>query len=646
MQTRKSNGTNPTANRRGAKKTSTNTTETTAERMRQKIDTAKQAGVKRNYTEAVKILEDMLITEIPFLKTSPSYFYDICLLLCRAYVALGQYDRAIHYGKVVVKNRTDDAAAFFFLGRAYALANDYRKAIVCFEQALSFKPKSLDVLAMLGFAYLKARRADDAMATFEKALNIAPNSKKLNNGYLNALFVSAVHNFKNGNYELARQMFTFAINNGIDGVAPRLYLAHALKGLQAYPEALTQYEAATQFAPDDTSLQWYKALTLLQMNELQAAAGVLADIGVTVTGDSMSEQALAMGIVQQHIQKGDWARAITAARLYIKSYGESADIHMLIAYAQSKLGRINLALNHYSRALDSEPENPAIYYALFDVLSENYRWDSMQKCLVNAEQLENIDSDIVYFYKVITAAHIDNPPEQVLPHLQALVQNETYVTNAMLYNALGVCYVKLGLPDLALRWYQKTLATYEHNEEALIGIIACNEQSENTAQLLTSYEEYLKAFSNNIPLRREYAQLLFSLQNWPQLVAQLEALSATAHENHDGELAFALRKNGEFRRAALLYRNMLKTKPSDKLLLHNLAYCLDKLDQTQVAIELLQLARQTFGDNHDTMIIEGILHMHCRQYDDAVRLFQYVAENDKNNEVAYHYLNEARAYIK
>lgn len=614
----------------------------TKSKIRLQVEEAVKAGTNRDYKKAVKILENLILTEAEVLKVNEKIFYQICLLLCRSFTALNVTSRAIFYGKQCVASGFADNDAFFFLGRAYVIGKDYKKAITSFEKALSLKPDKLETLAMLGQSFLKAKRTEDAVSTFERAVQIAPNNKQLNSGYLNSLFVLAIRNFKNGSYELARQMLTFVINNNLDGVIPRLYLAHTLKAMKAYPEALTQYEAASVFAPDDPAFQWYKALTLLQMHEVQAATEVLVNLGLNIEDLSMTEQFLALGVVRQHIQEADWSKAIVAGRLYIKSFGATAEIHMLIAEAQKKLKKINLSLNHYSRALELDPENPIIYYAIMELLVENYRWDSMQKCILDVEKKCYFDADDLYYYKVITAAHIDNPPETVLPHLQALVQAEKYATSYQLYNALGVVYIKLGLPDIAIRWYEKTLSINPKEEEAMIGLIACYEELDNTSSITKKYQEYFEQYSTNISLRREYISFLNKSENWTELVLQLELLSNQTHEAYNSELAFALRKKGDYRRAAVLYRDMLKKNPHEKLPLHNLAYCLDKLGQTKVAINILKLARNTFGENPDSMIIEGILLLRCNQKESAIRLFQYVAEKDPSNDVAKDYLNEAK----
>lgn len=606
------------------------------------IEQAVQTGIKRDYTAACKILEGALLAKSEFLKEHTTYLYKIYLLLCRAYTALHKAAHAIFYGKQCTALPDADAQSYFFLGRAYHTGNDYNKAIEAFQKSLELQPNTLTTLAFLAQSYLKAKMAEEAVATFETALKLAPNNKRLNNAYLNSLFVLAVRNFKNGSYELARQMFTFIINNNVDGVAPRLYLAHTLKALHAYPEALTQYEAASVFAPDDPAFQWYKALTLLQMHEVEAAAEVLASVGLQIEGDSMTEQFLALGVVRQHIQKGDWAKAIIAGRLYMKSFGASVEMHLLLAEAQKNLKKINLSLNHYSRALELDAENPLIYYAIMELLTEHYRWDSMQKCILIAEKISGIDPDDLYYYKVITAAHIDNPPEEVLPHLQALVQSEKYAGNRFVYNALGICYVKLGLADIAVHWYEKSLAIDPQNEEAQIGLIACAEQLDNSAALAQNYASYFQSYPTNIPLRREYISFLNKSENWAELVQQLEILSKQTKEAHTNDLAFALRKNGEYRRAAILYRDMLKAAPHETMPLHNFVYCLDKLGQTTAALNLLQLARNTFGENQDTMIIEGILNLHCNRSEAAIRLFQYVAEKDPTNEVACRYLEQIK----
>ncbi|PIE98287.1 MAG: hypothetical protein CR988_04125 [Treponema sp.] len=614
--------------------------------IKESIYEAIKAGKRRDYKTAIRILEDLVAAGFAEVQSTPissggEKHPEIYLYLSRAWNAAKQPVRAIVFGKAYVSRCADDPAGWFFLGRAYLANEDYTKAAATFEKSLRIRPNNIEAMSMLGMSYLKGKQSKQAREIFEKALKIDPDNKRLNNGYMNALFVESIHLFKAGNFEIARQMLTFAINNGVDGVVPRLYLAHILRSMKAIPEALSQYNAAISFAPDDPALQWYPAAMMLEMGDMQGAIEKLAKVGFQIEDKSLSEQFLAMGVVRQHIKNGEWARAIEAGRLYTKAFGSTVEIHLLLAEAQKKIGKTDLALNHYNRALEIEPANRHIYYAVFDLLQEKFMWDSLQKAIVTAEKANCCEPKDLYYYKVITAAHIDNPAEEVLPHLQAFVKTEEHAANYLIYNAIGICYIKLGMPELAVNWYKKTININQNDEEANIGLIACYEALTEYDELYKTYNNYLSNWTDNLSIRMDFAEFLKTTNRWQDLCKQLETIAVQAKKNLDLDIAVAYRKSGDFRKAAILYRKMLRQKPEEKVLLHGLVYCLDKMGQITPAINLLQAARKTFGEKNDSMIIEGILCLRAKKRDDAIRLFQYVAEKEPENKIAAEYLTQA-----
>jgi len=248
------------------------------------INEAIEAGKKRDYKTSILILEKLAAEGLAEV-SSPFYGEkkgnpEIYLYLSRAWAAVNNYGRSIAYGKAYVKRCSSDSSAnstglpmgFFFLGRSYLAAGQYDRAVYCLEKSLKLNPHPLETRAMLGSAYLKWKKPRLARETFEEALKFAPSDTKLNAGYLNSLFVEGIYELRNGNADMARQMFSFAIKNGIDGVAPRLYLAHALKMEGYLPEALGQYEAACEFEPDDPALKWYPAMIKMQLGDAAGAA--------------------------------------------------------------------------------------------------------------------------------------------------------------------------------------------------------------------------------------------------------------------------------------------------------------------------------------------------------------------------------------
>ncbi|CEM61309.1 tetratricopeptide repeat protein [Treponema phagedenis] len=614
-----------------------------------RIAEAVEAGKARNYPQAIKILEDLAAQGIADSKegvfsTTNKNHPEIYLYLSRAWHAEKNYARAVVYGNAYTRRKPQDPAGWFFLGRTFLSLQNYEKAIYALTKSLAINEASLEAKALLGLAYLRAKKASQARAVFEEALQKAPKNTRLNTGYLNALFIEAVQILRKGDADTARQMLTFVINNNIDGVAPRLYLAHAFRALKAFPEALTQYKAALAFAPDDPALQWYPAAMLAQMGDIEGASEILSKAGINVKGDELSDQFLAIGTVRKHLEEGLWARAAGAARVYIKNFGSSAEVHLLMAEAQRNMGRFSAALNHCARAAKLEPDNPFVHYCIMLCLQQAGRWEELAQEIPRAEAA-GCDSDDMYYYRVVTAAHIDNPPEQVLPHLQALAQQGK--ADTLLFTALGRTYVRLDMAELAIPWYQKTLEIDPDNEEAKIGLIACYEALCQNEEIHTSYQDYFSRWADNTVLRKDFIEFLQKQERWEEAADNIEILaSQISGANFAPQLALNRRKAGQYRKAAILYRSLLRQKPEEKILLHNLVYCLDKMGQTKSALNLLVAARKTFGENPDTMLIEGIFYLRDKKAEDAIKTFQYILEKNPQNERAAEFLKKAYAGLK
>lgn len=597
------------------------------------IAEAVEAGRKRDYKTSIKILENLAAqgeaeNYSPF-NTEKKGEPQIYLYLSRAWAAEKNFTRAIAYGRSYTKRVENDPAGWFFLGRSYLLSNQFDKAVYCFEKSIRLNPSIIDVRAMLGLAYLKGKKARLAREVFEEALKYSPSNVKLNNGYLNSLFVEAVNEFRNGSLELAAQMFTFIINGKMDGVLPRLYLAHTLKMQGKLKEALMHYQAACMHAPEDKALKWYTAMLKMELGDAAGAAEDLAALGIPIPDDGISGQFFSLGAVKKHLETGDYAKAAIAARIYIRSFGSNAEIRLLAAEAQRRMGNINAALNNYKCAVEAEPHNPYPHYGILLTLQEAFRWEELSSAILRADASGVCDADDIYYYKVITAAHIDNPPEEVLPHLQALIQ--TGKTNPLIFNALACVYVKLEMPEIAINWYEKALTFNKDDEEALIGKIACYEYLGMDEKAYLQYKLYLEKYKENFYLRRDFIKFLERTENWEEAANELENLTGQTGQNFEHELALFRRKAGQYQKAAILYRKMLLSKPEEKILLHNLVFCLDKMKQTQTALKLLKAARNAFGICEDTFLIEGILQMRLKNKNEAIRIFQYIAEKHPKN---------------
>lgn len=109
------------------------------------IAEAVEAGKKRDYKTAIRILENLAAQGFaedssPFSGSGKGGNLEIYLYLSRAWTAEKNYGRAAAYGKAYTKRRPEDPAGFFFLGRAYAAAGFFDAAARCFEKKRKTQP--------------------------------------------------------------------------------------------------------------------------------------------------------------------------------------------------------------------------------------------------------------------------------------------------------------------------------------------------------------------------------------------------------------------------------------------------------------------------------------------------------------------------
>ncbi len=595
------------------------------------------AGQKRRYAEAITILEDLAARGLADSRAfSPARgdsgdgeadsagHPEIYLFLARAWHAEGMFARAATCARSYIGQCPEDGSGWFFLGRTLVADGQVSRAVGALKKSIEINPSSVDARALLGMAYLKARKPSIARAVFEEALTLAPDDERLNHGYRNALFVEAVRAYKRGDAEAARQMLTFLINNDVDGVVPRLYLAHALRDLGYLQEALGEYENASSFSPDDESLKWYPIPVLLSLGMAEEASQALASLGAEGDVPELSPEMVDLRIIKSNLDAGNWVGAAEAARSTIKQFGGSAQAHALMGEAQRNLGNAERAINHFTRAAELDRENPAPRYGILMVYLGARDWASLRRELAKAER-SGADADTLRYYGALCDANLDEDPSAVLPVLQDEVRRHGAVDELLL--ALARTYFRLGLADLAVGWYGRVIEGDGDNEVARIGHIACLEELGDARSLSRAYADYLERWPDNAAIRNDYYRHLEREENWEGAADQAEALLGQGVSGvSERQLALYRRKAGQYRKAAILYRKFLRQKPDDRAMLYGLVYCLDRMGDAPVAVALMREANRAYKPDAESLLIESRLRARAGDVDSALATLRVVID--------------------
>lgn len=106
------------------------------------------------------------------------------------YLNLKNYQKAVQYYKLAMKNKSLNAAAYYKLARSYALAKDYESAEKCYTKLLSVDPENKDLQISLAYIKGMSGKTEEATRLYKGLIEKFPNDSSLLENYLTLLLFS------------------------------------------------------------------------------------------------------------------------------------------------------------------------------------------------------------------------------------------------------------------------------------------------------------------------------------------------------------------------------------------------------------------------------------------------------------------------
>lgn len=212
---------------------------------------------------------------------------------------VGQFDDAIAELKIVLHSNPRSFYAYLALGNIYFLQKSYGEALRCFQKTIELDPLTVEGFIKVGQVYLKLGHLDWAYEEFQSAINLDPKSVPAFLG-IGRIFMQRT------DYDRAEKIFQYALTmnpetifiylllaeiyrkqqrweEAVDKlqtvlkIQPRLAIAYGQLGriyleMRRYDRARTMFEEALQLNPFFIPSQLGFVETLIQSNELKAAA--------------------------------------------------------------------------------------------------------------------------------------------------------------------------------------------------------------------------------------------------------------------------------------------------------------------------------------------------------------------------------------
>jgi Putative Zn-dependent protease, contains TPR repeats len=589
------------------------------------------AGEKRDYRKAVDCLNLVLAQT----DAMPEAF----LYLGRSYYALGEFGRSIEAFRRFLASGGDEAAGGFFLGRAYLASGLPVEASRCLKRSAQADPDRAPTWAFLGLAMLKRHKTKLAVECLERAVGLAPEDGRIYRGYLNAIYGRGVRVLAKGDADMARQLFGFALANGLDGAAIRLWNSKALRECGRVPEALAECEAALALAPGDPSIRWLRAGLLLAAGRQAEALAEFDAIRAkhpelpALPADDVSLARLRASVA---FRDGKYKEAVADALPLLRANPKDAALRSIAAESLRALGELERARDHWLRAIEAEPEEGEFRLGLALVL---YDLGDYEAALQAAERGRKLGADQaeVDYYAALCSARLGKGSDSLIPKLQGLLRSPGRAGDPRLMFALGEALYRSGRPDLSGGWFEKVLMLAPDHELSLLYRISVAESLEDEEARLEAYAAYLATYPDNQKMRREYVLALAASESWAATAEAIEAglIYAKPDLRMRRLLASSYRRAGRYREAAVAYRDMLREEPSSGELLVGLASCLERDGKAKYALALLEKAPAAAKAGAGPWLIQAALYDRQGKGEAAAKALRAALERDSGNAKAW-----------
>jgi tetratricopeptide (TPR) repeat protein len=211
---------------------------------------------------------------------------------------------------------------------------------------------------------------------------------------------------------------------------------------------------------------------------------------------------------------------------------------------------------------------------------------------------------------------------------------------------LGEQYLRLSKPDIAEDYFKKAINLGDNLPSAYIGLIKTYHLLGKKNKIGGIFRNYLSHFPEDNKIRKYYINHLYMTGNFKKTAKEIEKYSA---ENESDSitgriLAKCYLNTGEYKKAMIIYRQLLRKNPQDDKYLLSYAYCLDRLSETENAINLLQKSRSYIKNNVSIELTIGVLSARLDKEEEALNAFKKALEINEKEWRAYY--NISKIYEK
>lgn len=347
----------------------------------------------------------------------------------------------------------------------------------------------------------------------------------------------------------------------------------------------------------------YQGILAEHPENKKALAGLNSVLG---SNDKMSSRNLSPP--QKQIQflaglykQGKFVELLHACELSKQQFPNSLAILNILGLANSRLGRLEAAIETFEDALRISPDTPELHNNLGNA---QRRFGDLTKAIDSFHRALKVNPSYIDAYYNIGSAYLDcgDPTSAIFHFEHALRLNPNYVEA---HNNMGNALQRLDKTDAALRSYQRAIELQPTFFAAYNNIGNIEKRMGNLKSALVSYksalaidETYVQGYINLGNVLKEMGDTDSALENYRHALA-LNPNCADAYLSIGNALLYKGERSNE---AVKYYRKALLLKPGYSEAYNNMGIAQEEIGNIDLAVDCYQRALELNPD-YDTAYV-------------------------------------------
>lgn len=535
----------------------------------------------------------------------------------------------------ILQDFPENAKAYTTLGSVLYAQEKSEEAIAALKKSLELDPQSVNAAITLGQIYLLQERQAEARQVFVDALNRQPEN-------IDVMLAAATFYLNTGQIDDAKTLYEKALNQdaknstAATGLA-EVYLARNEPGMAR--SVIQQFQAAQKDAlPDDIALRirFIVGRAYLFEGNFQEAMPHLQIVSERLPNVMMAQYSY--GLAQAGL--GKFELAISAYQRALRLSPDHIPSYINLAIAQMKNGETENAQATIEQVLSRDPKNAEAIDLQGMILMQRGQHEAALEKFATAERLAQEGQFSPQLINQVRLHHAMlflnlRQPDEALAILQPL--SEANPGNVELQIHIGKALTLQGKAQEAIAAYQQALALDPNSRAALLELSLLYVSTQQYAQARKTLEPLLQknAREQNVlyvsaridagegKLNEAKEKLQRVAQDAPSFVEARYALAEVyqALQDEDG--------------AVKEYEGVLNILPDHLPTLTRLAYI--KL-QRGIYEDAILYANRALRVAPDSMAVIGILssvYAQTKQFDKAIDMLEAVKARYPNSPAAY-----------